>query len=95
MMTVRTTKIKELRLVWNKINSRRKPVSAMLWTTICRSMVSVLLTPSLSKSNKFEKDGRETGNTGIFRSMLPPDKRLINGTNLEELVSEIREIIKV
>ncbi|WP_289744470.1 ParA family protein [uncultured Duncaniella sp.] len=96
MMTVGTTKIKELRLVWNKINSREK-------TRLCDVMDNYMQKHGLSsldtvlvKSNKFEKDGRETGNTGIFRStMLPPDKRLIKGTNLEELVSEIREIIKV
>ena len=38
----------------------------------------------------------ETGNGAIFRStMLPPDKRLLKGSNLEELVKEIRSIIQV
>ena len=50
----------------------------------------------LVKSNKFEKDGRETGNGCVFRStMLPPEKRLLKGSNLVELVAEIRSIINV
>lgn len=48
------------------------------------------------KSNKFEKDGREIGSAAIFRStMLPPDKRLLKGSNLEDLVKEIRGILKI
>lgn len=50
----------------------------------------------LVRSNKFEKDGMEAGNGMIFRStMLPPDRRLLNGSNLAELVKEIRSIIQV
>ena len=50
----------------------------------------------LVRSSKFEKDGMETGNGAIFRStMLPPDKRLVKGSNLEELVKEIRFVIHV
>lgn len=36
------------------------------------------------------------GNSGVFRStMLPPDKRLLKGSNLDELVKEIRSVINV
>lgn len=96
MMTTGVTKVKEMKLIWNKINSREK-------TRLCEVIDSYIgklglssLETVLVKSNKFEKDGREVGNGGIFRStMLPPDKRLLKGSNLEELVKEVREIIKV
>lgn len=96
MMTAEVTKIKELHLVWNKINSRDK-------TRLCEIVDCYLakfglssLDTVLSKSNKFEKDGMESGSSAIFRStMMPPDKRLLRGSNLPELVSEIRSIIKV
>lgn len=96
MMTTGVTKVKEMKLVWNKINSREK-------TRLCEVIDSYIgklglssLETVLVKSNKFEKDGREVGNGGIFRStMLPPDKRLLKGSNLEALAKEIREIINV
>lgn len=50
----------------------------------------------LSNSSRFFKDGAAVGKVGMFRStMLPPDKRLLKGSNLPELVAEIRKIIKV
>ena len=51
----------------------------------------------LSNSSRFFKDGATTGRTGLFRStMMPPDKRLLKGgSNLPELVAEIRKIINI
>lgn len=96
MMTTGVTKIKEMRLVWNKINSREKTRLVEVIDNYISKLGLSSLSTVLVKSNKFEKDGREIGNGGVFRStMLPPDKRLLKGSNLEELVSEIREIIKV
>ena len=96
LVTTGDTSIKELRLVWNKINSREK-------TNLCNLIDNYMAMRGLSsldtvlvKSNKFEKDGRETGNGCVFRStMLPPEKRLLKGSNLVELVAEIRSIINV
>lgn len=96
MMTTGMTKIKEMRLVWNKINSREKTRLVEVIDNYIGKLGLSSLSTVLVKSNKFEKDGREIGNGGVFRStMLPPDKRLLKGSNLDELVSEIREIIKV
>lgn len=96
MMTTGVTKIKEMRLVWNKINSREKTRLVEVIDNYIGKLGLSSLSTVLVKSNKFEKDGREIGNGGVFRStMLPPDKRLLKGSNLEELVTEIREIIKV
>lgn len=96
MMTTGVTRIKEMRLVWNKINSREKTRLVEVIDNYIGKLGLSSLSTVLVKSNKFEKDGREIGNGGVFRStMLPPDKRLLKGSNLDELVSEIREIIKV
>ena len=96
MVGTGSTNIKELHLVWNKIDSREKSnLCEIIDKYIAKFGLSSLDTV-LVKSNKFEKDGRETGRNGLFRStMLPPDRRLLKGSNLEELVAEIRKIIKV
>ena len=96
MMTTGMTNIKEMHLVWNKIGSREKPRLCEVIDRYIEKLGLDSLNTVLVKSSKFEKDGRETGNTGLFRStMLPPDKRLLKGSNLEELVAEIRQTIKV
>ena len=96
MMTVGGTNIKELRLVWNKINSREKTRLCDVMDNYMQKHGLTSLDTVLVKSNKFEKDGKELGTTGMFRStMMPPDKRMLKGSNLEELVKEIREIIKL
>lgn len=96
MVTTGATGIKDVCLVWNKVNSREKPrLCEIIDRYIAKFGLSSLDTV-LVKSNKFEKDGREVGNTGVFRStLLPPDKRLLKGSNIPELVGEIRSIIKV
>lgn len=96
LVTTGATSIKEIHLVWNKINSREKSrLCDIIDGYISKFGLSSLETV-LVKSNKFEKDGRASGGGGVFRStLLPPDKRLMKGTNLDELIKEIRTIIKV
>lgn len=96
MITTGQSSIREMRLVWNKVNSRDKSRLCEIIDNYMEKLGLSSLDTVLVKSNKFEKDGTETGNGAIFRStMLPPDKRLMKGSNLEELVKEIRSIIKV
>lgn len=96
MITTGLTNIKGMHLIWNKINSREKTRLCEVIDNYMSKLGLDSLETVLIKSNKFEKDGREAGNSGIFRStVLPPDKRLMKGTNLDTLVAEIRKIINV
>lgn len=96
MVTTGKTNIKEMRLVWNKINSREKTRLCEIVDRYAATLGISSLDSVLVKSTKFEKDGHIVGQTGIFRStMIAPDKRMLKGTNLPELVDEIRQIINV
>ena len=96
MVTTGQTSIKEVRLVWNKINSREKTRLCEIVDKYAATLGLVSLDSVLVKSTKFEKDGRLVGQTGIFRStMIAPNKQMLKGTNLPELVEEIRSIINV
>lgn len=96
LVTTGMTSIREVRLVWNKINSREKDTLCTLIDNYVARFGLISLDTVLIKSTKFEKDGKETGTGGVFRStMLPPDKRLVKGTNLDALVKEIRSVINV
>lgn len=96
MITTGKSSIKEMRLVWNKIGTREKSRLCEVIDGYIAKLGLASLDTVLVKSNKFEKDGLPTGNCGLFRStMLPPDKRLMKGSNLDALVKEIRSIINV
>lgn len=96
MMTTGQSSIMEMRLVWNKIGSREKSRLCEVIDNYISKLGLSSLDTVLVKSNKFEKDGMKLGNSGVFRStMLPPDRRLLKGSNLEELVREIRSVINV
>ena len=96
MITTGKTNIKEMRLVWNKINSREKTRLCEIVDNYAATLGMHSLDSVLVKSTKFEKDGRLVGQNGIFRStMIAPEKRMLKGTNLPELVEEIRSIINV
>ncbi len=96
MITTGLSKIRDMRLVWNKICTRDKPRLCEIIDHYMEKLGLSSLDTVLVRSNKFEKDGMEAGNGMIFRStMLPPDRRLLNGSNLAELVKEIRSIIQV
>ena len=96
MVTTGKTNIKGLHLVWNKIDPREQPRLCEIVNEYAAKLGFSSLETMIRKSNKFMKDGLETGKGGIFRStMLPPTKQLIKGTNLDALVKEIRSIIQV
>lgn len=96
LITTGTGKIKEMHLVWNKVKSREKPRLCEIIDNYIEKLGLSSLETVLTKSDKFEKDGLQTGNSGVFRStVLPPDKRLLKGSTLPDLVAEIRKIINV
>jgi len=96
MITTNTTSIKEMKLLWNKVPGRVKTTLCELVDEYMEEMSLESLKTVLSNSTRFFKDGCSTGKSGVFRStLLPPDKRLLKGSNLPELVKEIRSIIKV
>ncbi len=96
MITTNKTKIKALRLVWNKIPTRTKPNLCEIVDKYMAELGLESLESVLTNSCKFYKDGAVSGKTALFRStVLPPDKQLLKCSNLPELVAEIRETIKV
>lgn len=96
MITTGQTHIKGMHLIWNKIKTREKPKLCEIIDKYIAKLGLDSLDTVLVKSDKFEKDGNEAGNGGVFRStLLPPDRRLLKGTTLPDLVAEIRKIINV
>lgn len=94
MITTGQSKIKDMALVWTKAYSRQKNrVMAAMDDYLSKFGLHSLETV-IPNSSKYTKDGLPVGKDKIFRStMLPPDPSLLKGSNLVELVTEIRKII--
>ena len=96
MITTGKAKIKDINLVWNRVPAKAKTRLCDIIDNYLEELGLHSLDTVLSNSSRFFKDGATVGKAGIFRStMLPPDKRLLKGSNLPELVAEIRKIINV
>ena len=89
--------IKEIKLVWNRIPSRKKSKLCELIDNYLEELQLSSLNTVLSNSARYSKDdGGMAARPTIFRStMMPPDKQLLKDSDLPELVREIREIINV
>ena len=82
-------------MLWNMVDAREK---TDLYEKARRVMdgagLSVMNT-YIPDSKRFRKECAEVGNKAVFRStILPPDKHLIKGSNIEKLADEILSIIK-
>ncbi|MDE7433465.1 MAG: ParA family protein [Lachnospiraceae bacterium] len=96
MITTNITSIRDMKLLWNKVPGRVKTTLCELIDEYMEELSLESLHTVLSHSNRFFKDGAIDGKGSIFRStLLPPNKNLLRGSNLPELVKEIRSIIKV
>lgn len=88
--------IKEIKLVWNRIPTRRKLKLCELIDNYLEELHLSSLNTVLNNSVKYSKDDGASSRPAIFRStMMPPDKQLLKGSELPKLVKEIRQIISV
>ncbi len=86
--------IKGLYMLWNRVTSReRNKLQNLMEGFISRLGIPVLET-ALPDSSKFRKEGQAERRFTVFRStILPPDKSLLKGSGIDELVEEISGII--
>lgn len=91
------TSIKDMKLVWNRVPGRQKTKICELIDNYLSEFQLSSLKTVMTYATKYFKDGVIAGaSPTIFRStLLPPDRRLLKGSNLPELIKEIREVIKV
>lgn len=85
--------LKKVCLFWNRVDGREKTALIDLYNQFLREEGFVVLATFLPNSVRFNKEA--THNDGaVFRSTYyPPDKRLLKGSNIEELAFEITQII--
>lgn len=53
-----------------------------------------LLKTTIPQSARYDKEQSVSGNDAVFLSTIfPPDKQLIKGSNIEDLIEEVKQIV--
>ncbi len=95
LLTTGKAKIKGLYLLWNMVDRREKTELYNIFEKVAGEMGLSVLSTTVPDSKKYRREAAETAGKPLFRSTLfPPDKALIKGSNLDELISEILGILK-
>jgi cellulose biosynthesis protein BcsQ len=95
LITTGKSNIKGLHLIWNMVDGREKTELYGAYEKAIVELGLQILKTSVPDSKRFRRELSES-HKPIFRSTLfPVDKSLLKGSNIEELVDEICEIIKI
>lgn len=87
--------IKRLSLFWNQVDKREKTDLYQLYEKTISELELSLMTTYIPDTKRYKKE-MYGENPTIFRSTLfPADRRLMLGSNLEDLITEIGYIIKL
>lgn len=82
-------------MLWNMVDAREKTNLYEKAGRVMDGLGLSVLNTYIPDSKRFRKECAEDGNKVVFRStILPPDKQLIKGSNIEKLADELLSIIK-
>ncbi len=93
LITTGKSNIKGLHLIWNMVDGREKTPLYKAYDKAIAELGLQVLQTIIPDSKRFRKE--MGGRKAVFRSTLfPVDKSLLKGSNIEELVNEICQIVK-
>ena len=88
-------RLKDLCLFWNKVDGREKTDLYQIFEKAINELELPLMKTFIPDTKRYNKE-LSGDKRAVFRSTLfPADKRLVKGSNLEELVNELLETIKL
>jgi cellulose biosynthesis protein BcsQ len=88
-VSLTSCKIRQIFMLWNKIDKRVNPAVINFYDKEIAKQELGIFDTRLPRSSRFKK-GMTPGNAPVFRSTyLPPDKKLLAGSGIEELAEEI------
>lgn len=88
--------IKGLYLLWNMVDGREKTDLYDVYEKVAGEMGLNILRNNLPDSKRFRKEGSEEGGRAPFRStLLPPDRQLIRGSNIDSLADEMLSLMNI
>ena len=96
IMTVSGCSVKEMYMLWNLVDAREKTDLYDRYEEVFEEQMLQTLKTRLPDAKKYRREGSKNASRAVFRStLLPPDRNLLKGSRLVELVDEILGIINL
>lgn len=96
IMTVSGCSVKDMYMLWNLVDARERTDLYERYEEVFEEQLLPTLKTRLPDAKKYRREGSKDAARAVFRStLLPPDKNLMKGSRLVELVDEILGIIKL
>jgi len=94
LITTGKSKIQGMHLLWNMVDGREKSELYDVYEEVIRDLGLSVLKTFLPDSKRFRRE-LSAGHKALFRSTIfPADKVLVRGSNLNEIIDEILELIQ-
>lgn len=95
-MTLNGSSVKAMYMVWNLVDARERTNLYDRYEEVFEEQLLQTLKTRLPDTKRYRREGSEDESRALFRStILPPDKTLLKGSRLVELVDEVLGIIKI
>lgn len=88
-------RLKGLYLFWNKVNGREKTDLYEIYEKSINEFGLPLLKTFIPDTTRYKKELSGDGRSMFRSTIFPPDKKMMRGSRLEELLIEIAHIIKL
>ena len=88
-------RLKGLHLFWNMVDGREKTDLYTLYEQTIRELELPLMKVFIPDTKRFKKELDAQRKTVFHSTLFPADKRLVKGSNMEELITEIAYLIKL
>lgn len=96
IMPLNGCSVKDLYMVWNQVDARERTDLYDRYEEVFEEQNLPTLKTRLPDTKRFRREGSQEGARAVFRStFIPPDKYLLKGSRLVEMVDEILGIIKL
>lgn len=94
LMTTSQSNLKGLYLLWNMVDGREKTNLYDVYENVAGRVGLNVMKTYIPDSKRFRRESEEDGERPAFRStVMPPDRSLMKGSNIETLADEMLKLI--
>ena len=95
-LTTGRASVKQMYMLWNLVDAREKTDLYDRYEEVFEEQMLQTIKTRLPDTKRYRREGSKDEARAVFRStLLPPDKTLLKGSRLVELVDEILGIIRL
>lgn len=95
LISVGKSKIKALNLFWTMVDAREKTPLYEAYVDAIEELGLSILKTHIPDTKRFRREMDETHRAFFRSTVFPPDKQLVKGSQVDELIAEVYQIINL